>query len=194
MKIINRIPNEQLPTRINFGCGNNLLVDYLNIDATAIREMKPDEYFVAIGELLNPQDLPNDWFTEIKAQMVFEHISIDIIPSILYTMSCLLKIDGRIDITVPNFEYFALNFEKYNSNKMTIEDLIFIREATFQLLDPLLVNISGRGHKSLWTTNLAKLLFESEGFVLEIDKKSISSPILKFKAVKKNKFSMPMVL
>jgi hypothetical protein len=193
MKILSRIENESYPRKINFGCGNDFLEGYLNIDSSYIINGR-DGYWVAKGLLINPQVLPNNYFEKIEAKMVLEHIHLDIIPSVIYTMSCLLKEKGTVHVIVPNFEYFAINYPVYTcpEAKFGLSDLSFLREVTFQLLDPMLStdNISYRGHQSLWTPNMANFWFRSEGF--EIKFLDTKSPILEFVAVKKDKFSISL--
>lgn len=187
MKIINNT-GSYLPNKINFGCGNNLLDDYLNIDVVEPSN-NTSNYVIGIGQLTNPQVLPNDYFVGIKAQMVLEHIHIDILPSVIYTMSCLLRDKGIVQVDVPNFQFFAEQFA--NRENFELKDLLFIREATFQLLDPMLIldeSTQFRGHQSLWTPRFATYLFNSEGFA--ITEMEEDSPILSFIAEKQNRFSI----
>ena len=178
-------------TKINFGCGTNLLEDYLNIDAVDISAS--GKFHFKQSDLLNPQELPNDFFTEIKAQMVFEHIHPDLIPSVIYTMSCLLQMNGMIYVTVPNYAYFAKQFMSVheNFNNFTLKNLTCMREAMFQLLDPMIKMDSStayRGHQSFWTPAMANYWFQGEGFVIKnmVENK----PILTFIALKKDKYSV----
>ncbi len=191
MRIVSTPIGEILPTKINFGCGNNFLKDYLNIDVCIPMIIhEEDHLFVYEGELLNPQSLPNDYFDSIKAQMVFEHIHPDVIPTVIYTMSCILKVGGEVHVTVPNFEYFIKNYPVSSSKGLNIQKLQFLREAMFQLLDPVFksdYSTSHRGHQSLWTLEIAKFWFESEGFLIK--KSTTNNLILSFTAVKKDKFS-----
>ena len=194
MKIVKSIDGEKMPTKINFGCGNNLLEDYLNIDSDTIINTNGENVWLVMGELINPQVLPNNYFDVIESQMVFEHIHLDIVPSVIYTMSCLLKVEGFVHVTVPNFEYFAYNYPVNTcpDAKFGLSDLVYLREATFQLLDPMLSNknTTYRAHQSLWTPDMANFWFRNEGF--EVEFVTIKSPILEFFATKKNKFSMAL--
>ena len=183
--------NGNVITKINFGCGTNLLEDYLNIDATDINTN--GQFHFKQSDLLNPQELPNDFFTEIKAQMVFEHIHPDLIPSVIYTMSCLLQMDGIVYVTVPNYAYFAKQFMSIheNFNNFTLKDLTCMREAMFQLLDPMIKMDSStayRGHQSFWTPAIANYWFQGEGFT--INDMVEDKPVLTFTAVKKDKYSV----
>lgn len=179
--------------KINFGCGTNLLEGYLNIDATEITDTGGGKYHFLKSSLLNPQELPNNFYTEIKAQMVFEHIHPDLIPSVIYTMSCLLKMNGAVHVTVPNYAYFAEQFTTLpiRLKDFTLKDLTKMREAMFQLLDPMIkVNdsTSYRGHQSFWTAAMACYWFESEGFT--VGGINSTSPILTFTAIKQNNYSV----
>jgi hypothetical protein len=181
----------ELPRAINFGCGRNLLKNHLNID---MEDFSQEGLTFAQGDLINPQELPNDYFGIIEAQMVLEHIHIDVLPTVIYTMSCTLVYGGKVHVTVPNFEYFAHNLpvKTCPEAKFTLEDLIFLREATFQLLDPVFDThqASFRGHQSLWTPDMAQYLFNSEGFRVEF--LSEKEPILQFYAEKRGQFSVAM--
>lgn len=194
MKIINSIDSEEIPKKINFGCGNNLLDGFLNIDKDSIINHNSKPFWFANGSLINPQVLPNNYFDIIEAKMVFEHIHLDVVPSVIYTMSCLLVKDGMVHVTVPNFEYFASNYPVYTcpDAKFGLSDLIFLREATFQLLDPMLSseNTTYRSHQSLWTPDMANYWFRSEGFEVEFAR--TKEPILEFFAIKKNNFSISL--
>ena len=183
---------KQCMTKINFGCGTDLLENYLNIDAVDVPRENTTVQFCK-NSLLNPQELPNDYFTEIKAQMVFEHIHPDLIPSTIYTMSCLLKMNGVVHVTVPNYSYFAKQFMSIHEDfsAFTLEDLTKMRESMFQLLDPMIqINESTqyRGHQSFWSPAMAKYWFYGEGF--SIDSMKTGEPILSFTAVKKDKYSV----
>jgi len=67
-----------------------------------------------------------------------------------------------------------------------------MREATFQLLDPLFREEKGRGHKSLWTKSFAEFLFGSEGFTL--GGCNDRTPILKMSFRKDTEFSVAIGL
>ena len=190
MKQISTVENESLPRKINFGCGTNFLTGYLNLDANINHTKNCDGFHVYEGELLNPQLLPNDHFEHIKAQMVLEHIHPDIIPTVIYTMSCLLIDGGTVEVTVPDFEFFMRNIPK---GPFDIQKLVFMREATFQLLDPVFksdYSNTHRGHSSLWTLELAKFWFESEGFSVKKKRSERKIPVLEFVATKTNSFSV----
>jgi len=183
--------NGNVITKINFGCGTNLLEDYLNIDATDINTN--GQFHFKQSDLLNPQELPNDFFTEIKAQMVFEHIHPDLIPSVIYTMSCLLQMDGIVYVTVPNYAYFAKQFMSIHEDftNFTLKDLTCMRESMFQLLDPMIKmdnSTAYRGHQSFWTPAMANYWFRGEGF--NVNDMVEDNPVLTFTAVKKDKYSV----
>lgn len=182
-------------TKINFGCGANMLEGYLNIDAAKIQPAicMENNYLFKQSMLLNPQEFHNDYFTLIKAQMVFEHIHPDMIPSVIYTMSCLLKMDSKVLVTVPNFDYFAKKYFLDVPNELDsfkLKDLSLMRETMFQLLDPMMQtnDVEYRGHQSFWTPAMAHYWFEGEGFSIEDMEKD--SPVLKFTAVKKSQFTV----
>jgi hypothetical protein len=171
---------------INFGCGNDLIEKVLNID---IENPEPsilkDHQFLS-SDLTDPQQLPRNYFKKIIANMVFEHIHPDIIPTVIYVMSNILAPGGEVHVTVPNFEFFVrkINMDK----KFDIQKLMILREATFQLLDPQLKLRSGRGHQSLWCKDLAEFWFGGEGFIIEHI--SDEGPVLRFLAVKSEEFSI----
>ena len=190
MATMNGLNNDY--TKINFGCGSDLLEGFLNIDIVTPDNFKvPDGSCLFVFDMLDSQTLKKEHYELIKATMVFEHIHPAIIPTTIYTMACCLKVGGVIEVTVPDFAYFA---EKHNCFKTL--DLVYIkymREAMFQILDPNFNRFKnvGRGHQSLWTKDMARFYFEAEGFQLKFYPCK-ENGILRFDAVKVNSFTTPV--
>lgn len=154
-----------IPEKMNFGCGANLLPGYTNVDVhidqsllqLAINGVFSKLIAVFEGELLSPSSLPLNYFTSIKAEMVMEHIHVDKLPSVLYSLYCHAAPGGVLHITVPNFDALASLWVLNRNPKV-------LREITFQLLDPIMGSKYARGHQSLWTEEFAKDLLMSEGW------------------------------
>lgn len=177
---------------INFGCGTDLKIGFLNIDiSTPDNFSVPDDSMFSVFDMLDAQTLPKEHYDSIVAEMIFEHIHPDLIPTTIYTMACCLKVGGVITVTVPDFDYFTKYYDP--PKRINIDYVTFMREAMFQLLDPCLKLNSknrGRGHQSLWTKLLAQHWFGSEGFEVVFIEPSVPG-ILQFNAVKINRYTNP---
>ena len=90
---------------INLGCGKNKLEDYINVDADP--EMNPDVVLV-----LGKDKFP--WETESIDRVVMghtlEHIPRDFHFRILNEINRVLKIDGDLMVSFPDFEKISKNY------------------------------------------------------------------------------------
>src|SRR4051794_7895478 len=66
--VMNTTPNPAFPRRLNLGCGFDIREGYLNVDVNDFH--KPD----LVCDITNLRDLPANYFDEVLAQDVLEHI------------------------------------------------------------------------------------------------------------------------
>lgn len=86
-----------MTTKLNLGCGNNILKNYTNIDQ--FNNLKGVDIKCNIREL--PYD--DSSVDEILISHVMEHFSFDDVQIVFKEMSRVLKIDGILEIYVPDF-------------------------------------------------------------------------------------------
>lgn len=179
-KIIQR-GTGKLPTFMNFGCGGDIKMDVMNVDALCNYDI-PVGAWVAESEMLNPVGVPQNHFTKIDATMVFEHIHPDLIPSTLYTMRCALRENGEIHAVVPDFAEIAAAITRSSPYKSLTERRDY-RRAACHLMDPQLTlsteSLPFWGHKSVWTEGFAFQMFTGEQLIVKsIDKKDMNLYII----------------
>jgi predicted SAM-dependent methyltransferase len=173
-KIISGNRDREMPRTLFFGCGGDIQDKAVNVDLdftrTQIdRAILGANTWLMVHNFLSPENLPVAYFDHIEARMVMEHIHLDHVPSVLYTMNTILAQNGKLHIIVPNFEALAkLGTELLTEKDVWLDrDFRRYRELNFQILDPILTDSPGRGHKSLWTKGIARIWLESEGFTVE---------------------------
>ncbi len=169
MKIIRNIAG--MPHRLHFGCGSDIREGFVNLDihippfCVKVAEYNPShfgDYWIIEGNILDKPYFPPEWFTAIHANCVFEHIHLDEIPTILYTLNKMLHKDGILCIIVPDFTILARTMLE-NKN-----DITTLRRVTYEFLSPTLSGTQGdTPHKSIWTEETAKNWLGSEGFKIQ---------------------------
>ncbi len=159
------------PKKLHFGCGTKLLEDHWNIDANIPSSLLShipveDDIWISEGIILSPHSLPNNYFKEIFAEMVFEHIHPDMIPNTLYCLYHSLRPGGIINIIVPNFVQLArqlIAFEDGKAGGLVYHDMM--RNINNEMLDPTFEDEGFfHGHKSIWTKQLATRWLTNEGY------------------------------
>ncbi|WPL15606.1 hypothetical protein Thiowin_00508 [Thiorhodovibrio winogradskyi] len=93
------------PRRLNLGCGFTRLEGYLNVDFQALHS--PD----LVADVCDLSMLPADYYTEILAQDVLEHLSRFRLPALLREWNRLLEMDGLLHFRVPSLLDLAKLFE-----------------------------------------------------------------------------------
>lgn len=86
----------EIPTKLNIGCGKYKLPGYHNIDSWP--EAQPDQ-FVELEKL--PLPFPDNHFTEIKADHVFEHLTNPF--GMMLELHRVSRDGASIKIKVPHF-------------------------------------------------------------------------------------------
>jgi hypothetical protein len=169
-----------IPDKINLMGEPTFKKKYLNVGLYADVVYDSKDCWFFHGELMNPIDLPRNYFKEICCEMSLQKVHNYNLPAVVQTMSQLLVPRGVVHVTVPNYAFFAL--EHPEEEEVDMDMLERIRNASIKLLDPVL-NDSQNKHiqnKSLWTPKFAEYLFNACGFTL-YDMEDVSS-ILWFKA------------
>jgi predicted SAM-dependent methyltransferase len=95
-----------LPRRLNYGCGFDKREGYLNVDSDPACE--PD--MVVVGNDLS--SLPSEWFNELLALDVLEHIPRMHTPNVLFKWSELLAVGGTLRIQTSSIEGVAAQIAK----------------------------------------------------------------------------------
>jgi predicted SAM-dependent methyltransferase len=94
-----------MPDKLNIGCGYDIRPGYLNVDLH--ERHGPD----LVADITDLNMLPSDYFSEIVAQDVLEHLERQKTVPALQEWSRLLKDNGVIEIRVPSllgmFEFLA---------------------------------------------------------------------------------------
>lgn len=156
--MLKKLNSVSLQTKLNLGCGSDVKEGYTNFDMSisdVVLQHTKGETSIIIGDILDIHEFPSNFFTEVYAQMVFEHIHLHVVPTVLYQLHCVMAPGAKLIIIVPDFTHIIESFRK---------SLLSLEECTYQLLDPNLNSKSGRGHQSLWTDTQATIWLEKEGF------------------------------
>ena len=105
--------------KLNLGCGFDKRDGYLNIDLNGFH--KPD----LIADICNLGMLSSDFYDEIVAQDVLEHIPRTKTKSVLAEWNRLLKIGGILKLRVPNLiALLSLLEERENQNSRKQEEIL----------------------------------------------------------------------
>ena len=102
-------------------------------------------------------------FNSIVADRVFEHIPYESIPYVLYLCKEVLHDNGKLEITVPDFQQVFDLVDTINSNDSAI---IFNRRIIDAHTE--LFNTPDDPHQSIWTMHLATYYMELEDFWKDI--------------------------
>jgi len=161
----------KLPTYMNFGCGNTIHDDTVNID-TSVSEtiaMKAKSFgknaWLYKGLWTDPHEFPVDHFNMVLAHDVLEHIHPDAIGNMLYCFRCCMKIGGILEINVPDFEHIAQLIANHKiDDEMSIDWLSQFRRLELIWMAPYIHG--GIGHQSIWTKAMARYRLEGEGFMI----------------------------
>lgn len=147
------------PPRLNLGCGFDIRQGYLNIDFKDFH--KPD----LIADICNLDMLPSDYYEEIIAQDVLEHIPRTQTKNVLSEWYRLLKRGGILNLRVPNVIGLLRLFEnKYPNSLSGHEELIHCLFGTQAY--------NGDFHHTSFTDILIEHYLNNAGFtILSIDPK-----------------------
>jgi predicted SAM-dependent methyltransferase len=87
---------QEHPNKLNLGCGFDKRPGYINIDKNSFHA--PD----LICDVLDLNILPNNYYIEIVAQDILEHIPRNLTKSALVHWASFLRIGGNLILRVPN--------------------------------------------------------------------------------------------
>jgi predicted SAM-dependent methyltransferase len=144
--------------KLHIGCGKRLLDDFINIDVRLNRDLHEtateEGYFI---EELPAWDLPyqDESVSYILCEHMLEHLYPERAHETLWEFARLLKPnEGVLEIAVPNFKFFAKNFDEYEHDTFKARNVMYA----------ILCNVSSHpmsNHQSLWwRANLEKLLLD----------------------------------
>lgn len=145
-------------TRLNLGCGDKLLQNYINVDVVPSRsECKPD-----ILCDLRKLEFENDFADEILSVHVIEHFYRWEIEDLLTEWKRVLKPGGKIVIECPNIISAAHTILK-NRNQLSgidsqVKESLWVLYGDPQWKDPYMIHRWGYSPESL------KKLLEDNGF------------------------------
>lgn len=142
--------------KINLGCGNEILSDFVNIDL-AVSSIFSSE---AIVIRMNAMDIDKYFMAgsveEIVSRHFFEHLSHEQITILLYKLWKILVPSGKLQITVPDFygiiEYFK---KKHEEQKFETVDILHSRIFASEEESP---------HRSIWSAEIARHYLLRESF------------------------------
>ena len=140
--------------KINLGCRNNLLKDYINVD---IQEMmiKTDCPFLCANALDIDRHFKANSVDEVVSEHFFEHLTHAEITNLLYKIFVILKPGGTIKITVPDFKGILEVYEKKHQNgDFTDVDILHIK--VFDVPEEGL-------HKTVWYDYIGEFYLIREG-------------------------------
>jgi predicted SAM-dependent methyltransferase len=145
---------EQHPRKLNLGCGNDIRPGYLNIDVNAFQG--PD----LVADVSDPAFLPSEYYEEIVAQDVLEHLPRTDTLSVLQRWNRVLLPGGRLILRVPSIEALAALLQRpENASPARQEELIQCLFGTQAY--------TGDFHYTSFTRILLRHYLEQAGFELE---------------------------
>lgn len=139
-----------MPKKANLGCGYDVQEGYLNVD---LHERHGPDLVADVSEL--PM-LPSDWFEEIVAQDVLEHLPRQKVTQALQEWSRILAPNGVIRIRVPSLELLTrLLAHPSNRPAEKAEEIIHLMYGT--------QNYTGDFHLSGFTAPLIEAYLDRVG-------------------------------
>jgi SAM-dependent methyltransferase len=146
--------------RLNLGCGDKILNDYINVDLIDERAGKKPNIMCDIRKL---HVFSNDYADEILAVHVVEHFWRWEVVDILKEWHRVLKPGGKLILECPNFETACKEFlkdpDKYSSSGKDGQRTMWVFYGDPAWRDPLMIHRWGYTPRSL-----AKLMHEV-GFI-----------------------------
>lgn len=175
-----------MPIHMNFGCGNSLIENCVNIDISVSREIieyaTVNRIWLYRGKWSDPHQFPAGQFGSIFAKDVLEHFHPDEIANILYCFRCSMSVDAELNVVVPNFENMAKIISEHANQILDLKWLEKFRQIELNWMAPYIHG--GVGHKSIWTKAIARYRIEREGFsVTEMDSSNDISLYIKAKKI-----------
>lgn len=145
-------------TKLNVGCGDDILEGWDNCDSY------PSDDSVIEADLLTLRGIKSNHYEHVRLHMVLEHVHVDLISTALHQVSRVLDIGGKVEITVPDFDYFLSLYNNKANNKLdTTLGMMAYKEVCYQLLDPEL-DPKLTTHQCFFNWDFLKFSLLQEGF------------------------------
>lgn len=109
--------NASSGVKLNIGCGTNKLAGWVNIDS--VPEVKPD----LVHDITEPLPFADQSVDEILADGILEHFDKYMRFLVFYEWVRVLKVGGKINIGVPDFQKTCFRYFKFGFNNFV--DFIF---------------------------------------------------------------------
>ncbi len=143
--------------RLNLGCGDKILTDYINVDLAQERSGKQPDI---ICDIRNLDKFSNDYADEILAVHVIEHFWRWEVVSILKEWVRVLKPNGKLILECPNLksacEQFLMNPDLFSGPGQEGQRTMWVFYGDPSWTDPLMV------HRWGYTpVSLAKIMHEA---------------------------------
>jgi len=135
--------------KLNLGSGKFILKGFVNIDK--IKQLGVDR----ILEIKDKLDYPDESIEEIYAGHFIEHLKVEDVINLLKDCYRVLKKEGKITITIPDFEKIFQQFDFKTANQIIMH--IDVPKTTLKENDNDI-------HKSLWTDYYLMDILREIGF------------------------------
>jgi len=144
-------------TKLNLGCRNDLLPDYINIDLDEFKG-KHDFTFLKMDALELDLYFLSNSIDEVIARQFFEHFSHEEIGILLYKIWKVLKPRGKLEITTPDF-YEMITYYKWKHENKNFLDVDVFHSRVFGLEDESF-------HKTVWYEEMGKFYLLRENLYI----------------------------
>jgi len=145
---------------LNLGSRNTLMKDAINIDSYDM-EFIPSEKFINANVLDIDRFFESGSVDRIYSHHLFEHLTHQQIGNLLYKCWNILRSDGMIEITVPDFYELLMAYKKLHElGRFDTLDVMNIK--FFDVAEETT-------HKSIWYKEIGVYYLEREGFFKTID-------------------------
>lgn len=150
-------------TKLNVGCGGDLLPGYINIDMVDWtyfgNEIPEDcEYRMMNALTINRKFIKNS-FAEIKADYFMEHLTPVEVSNILYQFHEVAIEGAMLRLLVPDITYILNNYGVNDSDGNWRKDL----KMNLLCYDIFNADQNDTGHKSVWTKEIGEFYLTNEG-------------------------------
>ncbi len=102
--------------KINLGCGQDKREGWINVDVFS--KFKPD----VLHDLHDPLPFKNNYADYVLAQDILEHFTREELDGVVSSISNVLKIDGLLEVRVPNLDDI---FERFENDSETRNEFIY---------------------------------------------------------------------
>jgi len=148
------------PLKLNLGCRNEILEDYINIDIDKLNIYDKNDQIKPVVIQMNAMDIDRYFIVgsvdKIIARHFFEHLSHEEITILLYKIWSILKTNGELYIAVPDFQRILEHYvAEHKMQNFANVDVLHSR--LFGIADESL-------HKTVWTSEIGVFYLTRENF------------------------------